>query len=210
MRLLRASKNRFGSVDEIGLFTMDEKGLHGLKDPSSVFLSSRAAEGLPSGIAFTPAVEGSRTFAVEIQALVVPAKTGLQRIYSDRIDNARVSRVAAILQKHAGLMLADQDIYVNVAGGIKLSDVSIELALALALYSSKEDIPLSPDLAAFGELSLAGEVRPVQFAERRIRTLSEMGFRKVLSADSNDGRLIAGKPVSDIKAALIAAFSKRK
>ena len=107
-------------------------------------------------------------------------------------------------------MLADQDIYVNVAGGIKLSDVSIELALALALYSSKEDIPLSPDLAAFGELSLAGEVRPVQFAERRIRTLSEMGFRKVLSADSNDGRLIAGKPVSDIKAALIAAFSKRK
>ena len=210
LRLLRASKNRFGSVDEIGLFTMDEKGLHGLKDPSSVFLSSRAAEGLPSGIAFTPAVEGSRTFAVEIQALVVPAKTGLQRIYSDRIDNARVSRVAAILQKHAGLMLADQDIYVNVAGGIKLSDVSIELALALALYSSKEDIPLSPDLAAFGELSLAGEVRPVQFAERRIRTLSEMGFRKVLSADSNDGRLIAGKPVSDIKAALIAAFSKRK
>ena len=207
LRLLRASKNRFGSVDEIGLFTMDEKGLHGLKDPSSVFLSSRAAEGLPSGIAFTPAVEGSRTFAVEIQALVVPAKTGLQRIYSDRIDNARVSRVAAILQKHAGLMLADQDIYVNVAGGIKLSDVTIELALALALYSSKEDIPLSPDLAAFGELSLAGEVRPVQFAERRIRTLSEMGFRKVLSADSNDGRLIAGKPVSDIKAALIAALA---
>ena len=123
LRLLRASKNRFGSVDEIGLFTMDGKGLHGMKDPSSIFISSRGREGLPSGIAFTSAIEGSRTFAVEIQALVVPAKSGLQRIYSDRIDVSRVSRVAAILQKHAGLNLADQDIYVNVAGGMKHDNV---------------------------------------------------------------------------------------
>ena len=210
IRLLRASKNRFGSVDEIGLFTMESDGLHGVKDPSSIFLSSRGGDGLPSGIAFTPAIEGSRTFAVEIQALVVPAKTGLQRIYSDRIDSARVSRVAAILQKHAGLVLSDQDIYVNVAGGIKLNDVSIELALALALYSSKEDVPLSPDLASFGELSLAGEVRPVQFASRRMKALEEMGFGKVLSADSNDAKQIDCKAVRNIKAALIAAFSKRK
>ena len=210
LRLLRASKNRFGSVDEIGLFTMESNGLHGVKDPSSIFLSSRGGEGLPSGIAFTPAIEGSRTFAVEIQALVVPAKTGLQRIYSDRIDSARVSRVAAILQKHAGLVLSDQDIYVNVAGGIKLNDVSIELALALALYSSKEDVPLSPDLASFGELSLAGEVRPVQFAPRRMKALEEMGFGNVLSADSNDAKQMDCKAVRNIKAALIAAFSKRK
>ncbi len=210
VRLLRASKNRFGSVDEIGLFTMDGKGLHGMKDPSSIFISSRGREGLPSGIAFTSAIEGSRTFAVEIQALVVPAKSGLQRIYSDRIDVSRVSRVAAILQKHAGLSLADQDIYVNVAGGMKLSEVSTELALALALYSSREDVPLSPDLAAFGELSLAGEVRPVSFSERRMKSLADMGFGKVLSTESKSSLQISLLTADNIKAALIAAFSRRK
>ncbi len=209
MRLLRASKNRFGSVDEIGLFTMDRDGLHGVKDPSSIFLSSRG-DSVPSGIAFTSVVEGSRTFSVEIQALVVPARSGFQRIYSDRIDNARVSRVAAILQKHAGLDLSDQDIYVNVAGGMKLSEVSIELALALALYSSKEDVPLKATSAAFGELTLAGEVRPVSFAERRLRNLADMGFSEVISADGKRGLSISTKKVGNIKAALIAAFSARR
>ena len=209
MRLLRAGKNRFGSVDEIGLFTMDAKGLHGVKDPSSLFLSSRNGNALPSGIAFTSVAEGSRTFSVEIQALVVPARSGYQRIYSDRIDNARVSRVAAILQKHAGLNLSDQDIYVNVAGGMKLSEVSIELALALALYSSKEDMPLKASVAAFGELSLAGEVRPVSFADRRLKNLSDMGFSEVLAAENKRGLQISVKKVSNIKAALIAAFSTR-
>ena len=209
MRLLRASKNRFGSVDEIGLFTMDGTGLHGVKDPSSLFLSSRGGNVLPAGIAFTSVVEGSRTFSVEIQALVVPARSGYQRIYSDRIDSARVSRVAAILQKHAGLNLSDQDIYVNVAGGMKLSEVSIELALALALYSSKEGISLRSSVAAFGELSLAGEVRPVSFSERRLKNLADMGFEEVLTADSKHHLPISVKKVGNIKAALIAAFSVR-
>ena len=209
MRLLRASKNRFGSVDEIGLFTMDGTGLHGVKDPSSLFLSSRGGNALPAGIAFTSVVEGSRTFSVEIQALVVPARSGYQRIYSDRIDSARVSRVAAILQKHAGLNLSDQDIYVNVAGGMKLSEVSIELALALALYSSKEGISLRSSVAAFGELSLAGEVRPVSFSERRLKNLADMGFEEVLTTDSKHRLPISVKKVGNIKAALIAAFSIR-
>ena len=209
MRLLRASKNRFGSVDEIGLFTMDGTGLHGVKDPSSLFLSSRGGNVLPAGIAFTSVVEGSRTFSVEIQALVIPARSGYQRIYSDRIDSARVSRVAAILQKHAGLNLSDQDIYVNVAGGMKLSEVSIELALALALYSSKEGISLRSSIAAFGELSLAGEVRPVSFSERRLKNLADMGFEEVLTADSKHRLPISVKKVGNIKAALIAAFSVR-
>ena len=209
MRLLRASKNRFGSVDEIGLFTMDGTGLHGVKDPSSLFLSSRGGNALPAGIAFTSVVEGSRTFSVEIQALVIPARSGYQRIYSDRIDSARVSRVAAILQKHAGLNLSDQDIYVNVAGGMKLSEVSIELALALALYSSKEGISLRSSVAAFGELSLAGEVRPVSFSERRLKNLADMGFEEVLTADSKHRLPISVKKVGNIKAALIAAFSVR-
>ncbi len=181
IRLLRAAKNRFGSVDEIGLFEMDDKGLHGLKDPTEVFLSSRSDDDLPPGIAFTSIVEGSRAFVVEIQALVVPAKTGLQRIYSDKIDTARVSRVSAILERHAGLKLNDQDVYVNVAGGVKLNDVSIELPLALALYSSKLNRSLPSKLVSFGELSLAGEVRNVPFLERKQKAASDLGFDLVIS-----------------------------
>ena len=209
MRLLRASKNRFGSVDEIGLFIMDEKGLRGVKDPTGAFLSSRHGDELPSGIAFTPVVEGSRIFVVEIQALVVPAKSSLQRIYSERIDSARVSRVAAILQRHAGLQLADQDIYVNVAGGMRLSEVSIELALALALYSSRQDIPIPRGVASFGELSLAGEVRPVTFHERRVRSLVSMGYKRVIVADGQSETRLQEVSAQNIKTALIAAFGRK-
>lgn len=209
MRLLRASKNRFGSVDEIGLFTMCDKGLQGMSDPTGAFLSARDGNELPSGIAFTPVVEGTRVFTVEIQALVVPAKSNLQRIYSERIDSARVSRVAAILQRHAGLQLSDQDIYVNVAGGMRLSEVSIELALALALYSSRQDIPLDKNIAAFGELSLAGEVRPVAFHDRRVKSLVSLGYKRVIVAESHPGDKIEETVAKNIKTALIAAFGRK-
>ena len=207
IRLLRAAKNRFGSVDEIGLFEMDDKGLHGLKDPTEVFLSSRADESLPPGIAFTSIVEGSRAFVVELQALVVPAKSGLQRIYSDKVDIARVSRVAAILERHTDLKLSDQDIYVNVAGGMKLNDVSIELPLALALYSSKINRSLPAKLVSFGELSLAGEVRNVVYLERKLKAASELGFDLVISpyikGRSSSEAMIH---VKSVKSAIISAF----
>lgn len=207
IRLLRAAKNRFGSVDEIGLFEMDDKGLHGLKDATEVFLSSRADESLPPGIAFTSIVEGSRAFVVELQALVVPAKSGLQRIYSDKVDIARVSRVAAILERHTDLKLSDQDIYVNVAGGMKLNDVSIELPLALALYSSKINRSLPAKLVSFGELSLAGEVRNVVYLERKLKASSELGFDLVISpyikGRSSSEAMIH---VKSVKSAIISAF----
>ena len=207
IRLLRAAKNRFGSVDEIGLFEMDDKGLHGLKDPTEVFLSSRADESLPPGIAFTSIIEGSRAFVVELQALVVPAKSGLQRIYSDKVDIARVSRVAAILERHTDLKLSDQDIYVNVAGGMKLNDVSIELPLALALYSSKINRSLPAKLVSFGELSLAGEVRNVVYLERKLKAASELGFDLVISpyikGRSSSEAMIH---VKSVKSAIISAF----
>ena len=209
MRLLRASKNRFGSVDEIGLFLMDDKGLQGMSDPAGAFLSSRSGNDIPSGIAFTPVVEGTRVFTVEIQALVVPAKSSLQRIYSERIDSARVSRVAAILQRHAGLQLSDQDIYVNVAGGMRLSEVSIELALALALYSSKQDMPLDRSIASFGELSLAGEVRPVPFHDRRIKSLVSLGYKRAIVAETAQHPVMEEVAAKNIKTALIAAFGRK-
>lgn len=208
MRLLRASKNRFGSVDEIGLFAMGEKGLEGVKNPAEYFLSSRDKEDFPPGIAFTPVVEGSRTFVVEIQALVVPARSGYQRIYSDKIDSARVNRVAAILERHAGVNLSDQDIYVNVAGGMKLTEGSIDLALALALYSSKADFPIPSSLGAFGELSLAGEVRPVSFAAKRTKALQDMGFSSILTSNQEMGGANIIR-AGNIKTAIIGTFKKR-
>ncbi len=210
IRLLRASKSRFGSVDEIGLFEMTSTGLKGVKDPSLMFLSSRENEEVPPGIVFTPVVEGSRTFIVEIQTLIVDARSGCQRIYSDKVDLNRINRVEAILARHAGLDLAKDDIYVNVAGGVKLSEASIDLALALALYSSKTNTALPSSFSAFGELSLAGEVRPVTFQERRIKTLSDMSFKRVLTASSSSFKeSMKVDRVKDVRSAIIAAFKKR-
>ncbi len=208
IRLLRASKSRFGSVDELGLFEMSSTGLKGVKDPSLIFLSSRENEEIPPGIVFTAIVEGSRTFIVEIQALVVDARSGYQRIYSDKVDSNRINRVEAILSRHAGLDLSNKDIYVNVAGGVKLTEASIDLPLALAIYSSATNTPLPISLASFGELSLAGEVRPVTFFERRIKTLSDMSFSRIITAATKRGdKTVQG--VLDIRSAIILAFKKK-
>lgn len=180
VRLVRAAKNRFGSVDEIGIFLMKENGLEGVKDPSSFFISERQDAVLPPGIAYTAVCEGSRTFLVEIQALIVDAKTGYSRVYSDKIESSRVLRIAAILERHGNIRLTDKDIYVNVAGGVKVEDVSVDLALAVALWSAANNVNLPAKMVCFGELSLAGEVRPISFTERRLKAASEMGFVKAL------------------------------
>lgn len=180
IRFIRATKNRFGSIDEVGIFKMEKEGLVGVKDPSSFFISEREAGELPPGISFTSVIEGSRTFLIEIQALIIPAKSGYSRVYSDKIDNRRVMRVAAILERHGGVILSDKDIYVNVAGGIKVNEVSIELALAMALWSASVNKSLPEKMVCFGELSLAGEVRPVNFATKREKAALNFGFDKAL------------------------------
>ena len=129
VRTLQAVKNRFGSVDEMGFFRMTEDGLAEVEDAASLFLTRRDG-GNPAGVAVAPVFEGSRALLVEIQSLTVPAKSGISRIYSDRIDAGRVARVAAVLEKHLGLHLAEHDVYVNVAGGIRISEVGVELPLA--------------------------------------------------------------------------------
>ncbi len=203
VRLIRAAKNRFGSVDEIGIFHMGEKGLSAVTNPSSFFITDREGENAPPGIAYTAVVEGSRTFLVEIQALTVPSKSGFSRVYSDRIDTARVTRIAAILERHAQVRLNDQDIYVNVAGGMKLNEVSIDLPLALALWSALKGVPLPSSLVSYGELSLAGEVRTVGFAEKRKKASSELGFQRVLLPKSNKTKgNLKIYPVDTIKKAL--------
>ncbi len=201
-RIIRATKNRFGSIDEIGIFLMNEKGLIPVPDPAGFFLNKRNGKPLPAGIAFGTMVEGSRTFLVEIQALTIPVKSGgYSRVYSERIDTSLVSRIAAVLERHGHIGLSQYDVYVNVAGGIKLKEVAIELPLALALYSAVSGNPLPHTLVSMGELSLAGEVRPVGFSDRRIKGALEMGFSTLLLAESTKvdekGRVLRCETLSD-------------
>lgn len=200
IRFLHAQKNRFGSVDEIGIFSMTEKGLEPVINPTSLFLTKRK-ENQPAGVACTPVFEGSRVFLVEIQALTVPAKASISRIYSEKIDSGRVARVAAVIEKRCGLCFSDQDIYVNVAGGIKLSESSIDAALAAALYSARTDIAVKNGTAVFGELSLAGEIRPVTKTKQRIKAAEGLGFTSILSPASDDK---AG--IQDIKTLIKTIF----
>ena len=203
VRFLHAQKNRFGSVDEIGIFNMTEKGLISIQDPNQLFLTNRK-ESQPAGVACTPVFEGSRVFLVEIQALTIPAKASISRIYSEKIDSGRVARIAAVIEKRCGLCFSDQDIYVNVAGGIKLSESSIDAAIAAALYSARTDLPVKKDTVIFGELSLAGEIRPVSKTKQRIKASEALGYTNVISPEDSDAKL----PVSDIKKLIKAIFSK--
>ncbi|MCH5291735.1 MAG: DNA repair protein RadA [Treponema sp.] len=202
-RFLRAAKNRFGSVDELGIFKMDDSGLKPVADPSSLFITRRKS-GTPAGIAYVPVFEGSRVFVVEVQALTVPAKASLSRVYSDRVDSARINRVAAVLEKRAGIQFSDQDLYINIAGGIRLSESAIDAALAAALYSARTDIPLPERAVVVGELSLAGEIRPVTKLKQRIKTARELGFTQVVAPEKEDGTTA----VENIKSLLSVLFKK--
>ncbi len=185
-RFLRATKNRFGSTDELGIFTMGAKGLAELPDPSSLFLTRRDGA-LPPGAAVAALWEGSRCLLVEVQALVAPAKSSLTRVYADRVDSQRVARIAAILERWAGMRFSDQDLYVNVAGGVKVAEPGADLAIAAALWSARSGIALPEGAALAGELSLAGEVRPVRRLRSRAKAASGLGFAKFVGpADGGD------------------------
>lgn len=201
VRFLRAAKNRFGSVDELGIFAMTEKGLEGAADPSSMFITKRSGE-TPAGIANACVFEGSRAFLVEIQALTVPAKASISRVYSDKIDSGRVARVAAVLEKRTGMKFSDQDLYVNVAGGVKLTESAVDAALGAALYSARADIALPDATVIIGELSLAGEIRPVARLRQRIKTARELGFANVLAPETENG----AKKIMTVKGLLRELF----
>ena len=203
IRFLHAQKNRFGSVDEIGFFSMTEKGLIPVQDPSSLFLTKRNAL-QPAGVVCTPVFEGSRVFLVEIQALTVPAKASISRIYSEKIDSGRVARISAVIEKRCGLVFSDQDLYVNVAGGIKLSESSIDAAIAAALYSARTDLPINSKMCVFGELSLAGEIRPVTKAKQRIKAAETLGFTNSICPEKDTSSI----QVLDIKSLIKSVFNK--
>jgi DNA repair protein RadA/Sms len=208
LRVLRAAKNRYGSTDEIGLFSMGEKGLTEVLDPYAVLVEKREGQ-TPPGVVSAPIHEGSRILLVEIQALTVPNKAGISRVNSDRVDQRRVSRIAAVLEKQAGLSFSDQEIYVNIAGGLKVSEVALDLGLAMALFSARSGLPVPAMTAIAGEVSLAGEVRPVRHLKRRVQAARDLGFTTVLApAGGATGEAGDAKTVRDIGEAIRLLFGK--
>jgi len=178
-RLLRALKNRFGSTNELGVFEMSENGMESVENPSQLFLSQRP-ENAP-GSAVAAVVEGARPLLVEVQALCAPSYFAAPRRVVTGADYNRVLVVLAVIEKRLGLRLGDMDVYVNVAGGVKVSEPALDLAIALAVVSSMKDCPLPRTLCSWGEVGLAGEVRAVGHSARRETEASRLGFSELLS-----------------------------
>ena len=177
-RLLRTVKNRFGSSRELGVFEMDGEGLREIANPSSLFLSERKEA--VAGTAVSASVEGSRPLLVELQALVAPTHLALPRRTSVGMDGARISLLAAILEKHMKLSLAEEDLFFNVAGGLRLTEPACDLAAAAAIWSSAQDHAIPIDWIFIGELGLTGEVRRVAQSDVRIDEAKKLGFKTVV------------------------------
>ena len=189
-RLLRGTKNRFGSTNEVGIFEMKKEGLVEVANPSRVFLSQRPEESIGSAVA--PTLEGSRPLMVEIQALTNATSFGLPRRTANGIDFNRLVMIAAVLTKRLGLKLGNQDIIVNATGGIKIYEPAADLAIALAVASSFRDMPVRSGLAAIGEIGLSGELRAVSQLERRLGEAARLGFKHCLVPKAGAGVTVPG------------------
>lgn len=181
-RLLRCLKNRFGPTDEIGVFQMKEEGLTEVANPSEVFLSQRQAPAPGSAVAAT--MEGNRPILAEIQALAVPSQLVVPRRTASGVSYQRLVLLCAVLQKTLGLPLGRSDVYVSVAGGLKVLEPAADLGVCLALISSLKNKPLKEKTAVFGEVGLLGEVRPVGFSQRRQKEAKKLGFSNLVSAQN--------------------------
>ena len=186
-RILRAIKNRFGSTNEIGVFEMMDIGLKEVKNPSEIFLSERPENA--SGSVVTPSIEGTRPILVEIQALVSSCSFGVPRRTTIGLDNNRVSLLLAVLEKRAGLQILGQDVFMNVAGGVKIEEPAIDLAISMALVSSFLNKPLDPGIVVLGEIGLAGEIRGVSHIDMRINEAQKLGFTKCVVPKINLDRV---------------------
>jgi len=181
-RILRATKNRFGSTNEIGVFEMRESGMIEVRNPSEIFLSRRSRPG--PGSVVVCSMEGTRPLLVEIQALVAPANFGVPQRVTTGIDRRRLAIIVAVLEKRIGLGFGTHDIFLNVVGGVRVEEPAVDLGSALALASSFRDKPVDPDIVAIGEVGLGGEIRPVRQTERRIAEAEKLGFRKCMLSDA--------------------------
>ena len=177
-RILRSVKNRFGSTDEIGVFEMRDDGMAEVANPSEVFLAERSPNADGSAVAVT--MEGTRPLVVEVQALTAPSIMGLPRRTATGIDTGRLQLLTAVLQRRVGLSLGNQDIFVNVVGGLRIAEPAADLAVATAIASSFRDLPVAADLALVGEVGLNGELRRVAHMDRRLAEAAKLGFKRCL------------------------------
>jgi DNA repair protein RadA/Sms len=182
-RLVRAIKNRFGAVNELGVFAMTDKGLRGVSNPSALFLSQHGTE--VSGSCVMVTQEGTRPLLVEIQALVDEAHAPNPRRLSVGLEQNRLAMLLAVLHRHAGIAAFDQDVFVNAVGGVKIDEPAADLPVLLAIVSSLRGKPLPAKLVAFGEIGLAGEVRPVQRGQERLKEAAKLGFTRAIVPRAN-------------------------
>lgn len=206
-RTLRSAKNRFGAVNELGVFAMTDKGMQEVSNPSAIFLS-KSVEPTPGSIVMV-VWEGTRPLLLEAQALVDTSALGNPRRVAVGFEHNRLSMLLAILHRHGGMQVGDQDVFVNAVGGIRVEETSSDLALILAVVSSFRDRPLPPDLVCFGEVGLSGEIRPVPNGQERLREAAKHGFRTAIVPESNkpkqsiDGlKIIAVRKLSEALAAM--------
>lgn len=177
-RILRAQKNRFGSTSELGIFQMEQDGLREVTNPSELLLSGNR-EGL-SGIAIAAAVEGVRPLLIEVQALVASAAYGTPQRSSTGFDGRRLNMLLAVLEKRVGFKLLQKDVFVNIAGGLRVNDPAIDLAVLAAVLSSNMDVALDTNICLTGEVGLSGEIRPVNRIDQRIREAEKLGFEQII------------------------------
>ncbi len=207
-RTLRSHKNRFGAVNELGVFAMTERGLKDVANPSAIFL--QRSDEIASGSVVMVVWEGTRPLLVELQALVDDSHLGNPRRVAVGLEHNRLAMLLAVLHRHGGVMVGDQDVFVNVVGGVKVLEPSADLALILSIVSSFRDRPLPRDLVVFGEVGLAGEIRPVPSGQERLREAAKHGFtRAIIPAGNAPQKKIPGMevvPVRKITEALEALY----
>jgi DNA repair protein RadA/Sms len=182
-RLVRAAKNRFGAVNELGVFAMTDKGLRGVSNPSALFLSQHP-KAVP-GSCVIATLEGTRPLLVEIQALVDPAHTPNARRLSVGLEANRLAMLLAVLHRHAGIAMWEQDVFVNAVGGVRIGEPAADLAVCLAVVSSFSDKPIPAKVVVFGEVGLAGEVRPATRGQDRLREAAKLGFERAIVPRAN-------------------------
>ena len=182
-RILRGVKNRFGSTNEVGMFEMQEKGMVEITNPSSILISER--DDNPSGSVVVATVEGTRPLLVELQALVTQSVFGLPRRTANGIDYNRLTLLVAVMEKKAGFILGNQDVYLNVVGGIKVNEPALDLGIILATASSFKNVSIPKGVIALGEVGLTGEVRTINMMEKRLKEAERLGFKKSIIPENN-------------------------
>jgi DNA repair protein RadA/Sms len=182
-RLIRAFKNRFGAVNELGVFAMTEKGLREVTNPSALFLSHHSEQ--VAGSCITVTMEGTRPLLIEIQALVDEAHAPNPKRLCVGLEQNRLAMLLAVLHRHAGVACFDQDVFINAVGGVRISEPAVDLSVLLSIVSSLKNKPLDNKLIVFGEVGLAGEVRPVQRGQERLKEAAKLGFTKAIVPKAN-------------------------